>query len=89
MSSLFLFDEPMIGLDPKAIRETKKMMLELKAENKSILVSTHLLDSIEDVCDRVLVLKNGSIIMDKKIEDLRSESDASLEEIFLAVTEDV
>lgn len=87
-ASLFLFDEPMIGLDPKAIRETKKIMAELKSEGKSILVSTHLLDSIEEVCDRVLVLKKGSIIMDKSIEALKQESNATLEEIFLAVTED-
>jgi len=86
---LLLFDEPMIGLDPKAIRETKKIMAELKADNKSLLVSTHLLDSIEDVCDRVLVLKEGEVILDRSVEDLRQESDASLEEIFLAVTEDV
>lgn len=87
-ADLFLFDEPMIGLDPKAIRETKDIMKTLKDQNKSLLVSTHLLDSIEDVCDRVLVLKSGEIILDKTREALREESNGTLEEIFLAVTGD-
>lgn len=86
-ADLYLFDEPMIGLDPKAIRETKKVMTELKEAGKSVLISTHLLDSIEQTCDRVLVMKSGEIILDSKMEDLRNLHDASLEEIFLEVTE--
>ncbi len=78
----------MIGLDPKAIRETKKIMKELSDAGKTILVSTHLLDSIEQTCSRVLVMKLGSIIVDSSMEDLKATSDLSLEDIFLEVTED-
>ncbi|MCH4886602.1 ABC transporter ATP-binding protein [Acidaminobacter sp. JC074] len=87
-ADLYLFDEPMIGLDPKAIRETKKIMSELAQAGKTILVSTHLLDSIEQTCNRVLVMKEGSIIVNSSMADLKSHGDLSLEEIFLEVTED-
>jgi len=87
-ADLYLFDEPMIGLDPKAIRETKKIMKELANAGNTILVSTHLLDSIEQTCNRVLVMKLGEIIVDSSMEDLKANSDLSLEDIFLEVTED-
>lgn len=87
-ADLYLFDEPMIGLDPKAIRETKQIMLELKAAGKTVLISTHLLDSIENTCDRVLVMKEGTIIVDSTMAALRSDQDKSLEDIFLEVTGD-
>jgi len=87
-ADLYLFDEPMIGLDPKAIRETKKIMKELADAGKTILVSTHLLDSIEQTCNRVLVMKLGEIIVDSSMEELKANSDLSLEDIFLEVTED-
>ncbi|MTI46359.1 ABC transporter ATP-binding protein [Sporosalibacterium faouarense] len=89
---LYLFDEPMIGLDPKAIRETKIIFKELKEQGKTVFVSTHLLDSIENVCDRILVMKNGKIIADGDINSLKKQlgnnEHASLEEVFLEVTKD-
>lgn len=89
---LYLFDEPMIGLDPKAIRETKIIFNELSERGKTIFVSTHLLDSIENLCKRVLVMKEGKIIADESVENLKKKagdnSDASLEDIFLEVTKD-
>lgn len=87
-ADLYLFDEPMIGLDPKAIRETKLLMKELAESGKTILVSTHLIDSIENTCNRVLVMKEGSIIVNSTMEELKANSDLSLEDIFLEVTED-
>ncbi|MBI9014228.1 MAG: ABC transporter ATP-binding protein [Clostridiales bacterium] len=87
-ADLYLFDEPMIGLDPKAIRETKKIMKELAAAGKTILVSTHLLDSIEQICNRVLVMKSGEIIVNSSMDELKANSNLSLEDIFLEVTED-
>ena len=89
---LYLFDEPMIGLDPKAIRETKLLFRELSEQGKTVFVSTHLLDSIENLCHRVLVMKNGKIIADGDIDTLRSQLgdgvNYSLEELFLGVTGD-
>jgi len=89
---LFLFDEPMIGLDPKSIRETKLIFKELSEKKKTVLISTHLLDSIENLCQRVLVMKKGKIIIDMAMEEMKSKLGnnelVSLEDLFLEVTKD-
>lgn len=87
---LFL-DEPMVGLDPKAIKNLKDLIQELKDEGRTLFISTHLLDPIENVCSRIIVLKKGKIIADGSLEELRArlgEEKASLEEVFLEVTAD-
>lgn len=89
---LYLFDEPMIGLDPKSIRETKLIFQELSEQQKTVLVSTHLLDSIENLCHRVLVMKQGKIIVDMAMDEMKrnlgNSQNISLEELFLEVTRD-
>ncbi|MCC5920635.1 MAG: ABC transporter ATP-binding protein [Cyclobacteriaceae bacterium] len=89
---LLFLDEPFIGLDPKAIRVTKEIFQELKAEGTTILVSTHIIDSLESVIDRVIILKAGQMIMNETIAAVRdqyvgSESE-SLEDYFLKITAD-
>lgn len=85
---IYFFDEPMIGLDPKAIKTLKNLLIELKNNKKSIFISTHLLDSIEHICDQILVMKNGSIITRGSLEELKGTQKISLEELFLQVTKD-
>lgn len=58
---LFIFDEPMSGLDPKARAWFKKYLLELKQLGKTLFFSTHLLADIEALCDRVIILDDGKI----------------------------
>jgi ABC-2 type transport system ATP-binding protein len=87
---LFL-DEPMVGLDPKAIKNLKTLFQELRSEGRTLFISTHLLDPIESICDQVIVLKKGKIIAQGSLEELRErlgEENASLEEVFLEVTAD-
>lgn len=90
--SVLFFDEPMIGLDPKAIRNTKRIFRELKEAGKTILVSTHLIDSVETIADRIMILKEGNIIGNDSLENLKSqfvqEKGGSLEDIFLELTKD-
>lgn len=87
---LYLFDEPMIGLDPKAIRETKLIFSELADAGKSVFISTHLLDSIEKICNKILVMKDGHIIARGSLDELRTQlskdKNMTLEEVFLEVT---
>ena len=87
---IILFDEPMIGLDPKAIKKLKDIMLELKLQGVSMIVSTHLLDSVEDLWDRIVIMDKGNIVLSKtrkEIENELKDSEESLEDIFFKVTE--
>ncbi len=83
---LILFDEPMIGLDPKAIKELKSIFLELRDAGKSIIISTHIIDSITDIWDNALIMKDGEIIFEGNKEEL-DEKNESLEDIFFKTTE--
>jgi len=89
---LLFFDEPMIGLDPKAIKNTKRIFNELKTKGKTILVSTHLIDSVETIADRIMIMKDGNIIGNDTLTNLKStfnqDYDSSLEDLFLELTKD-
>lgn len=83
---MVMFDEPMIGLDPKAIKELKEMFIELKASGCAVLISTHIIDSVDELWDKVLIMNKGEIVFDSTRAKL-SESGESLEKIFFSVTE--
>jgi ABC-2 type transport system ATP-binding protein len=89
---VILLDEPLIGVDPAGIRQLKDLLLEARADGAAIVVSTHLLDTAERLCDRILVLQGGRKRAEGSLADLRLATDgghaASLEEIFVALTED-
>ena len=59
---LFLADEPFNGLDPKQISIFKKLLKQMCQEKKAVLISTHLLDMAEEICDRYVILNEGSVI---------------------------
>lgn len=83
---LILFDEPMIGLDPHAIKELKSMLLELKQQGTSILVSTHMIDSIEELWDTTYIMMKGRVAAVVE-RDKIVQGDKSLEDIFFEITE--
>ena len=85
---VILFDEPLIGLDPKAIKGLKTIFLDLKAKGCTIIISTHILDSVDEFWDRVLIMKAGEIILCKTRQEIK-DSEESLEEIFFDATEGV
>ncbi|NLB22229.1 MAG: ABC transporter ATP-binding protein [Clostridium sp.] len=80
---VLILDEPMIGLDPKAIKEIKKIVLELKALNKTVLISTHMIDMIKELWDRVIFMKNGQMLATVTREDVNNKD---LEELFFEIT---
>ncbi|MCR5005247.1 MAG: ABC transporter ATP-binding protein [Clostridiales bacterium] len=83
---ILLMDEPMIGLDPHAIKQVKEMFEEMRAQGRTLLVSTHIIDSIDMLWDRTLILQNSLL----KANITREELDGSgqtLEELFFSVTE--
>ncbi len=83
---LILFDEPLIGLDPHAIKELKEMFLELRAQGTSLLISTHIIDSVDTFWDRTLIMKEGRILADVSRDSLAGSGE-SLEDLFFRLTE--
>jgi ABC-2 type transport system ATP-binding protein len=65
-----LLDEPTDGLDPNQKYEMRRMIKEMGRE-KAILISTHLLDEVEDICTRVVIIDKGRLVMDKPIADVK------------------
>ena len=81
---VILFDEPMIGLDPKAIKELKKLFVELKDQGCAVLISTHIIDSIKELWDKVLIMNKGKIVSTLLRSEVVDENE--LEEKFFAAT---
>ena len=81
---IVIFDEPMVGLDPHAIKQLKEVFLELKEKGTSVLISTHMLDSVEDFWDTAYIMDKGKLVAQKKSSDTEGES---LEQLFFRITE--
>ena len=75
--SFLILDEPTSGLDPLGCREVKDLILTLKKRGKTVLVTSHLLSDVEDVCDRVIILYGGRIRATGALSDLLTEADAT------------
>lgn len=87
--SLWILDEPLTGLDPKAAFELKEMMREHADQGCAVLFSTHVLEVAEKLCDKVVIINKGRIVFQGTLDQLREghPEGTSLEDIFLAVTE--
>lgn len=85
---IILFDEPMIGLDPHAIKVLKEMISELALSGKTILISTHIIDSIDMMWDRVIIMQSGVVKETVTRKELESKNE-TLEELFFSVTENI
>jgi ABC-2 type transport system ATP-binding protein len=90
---VIFFDEPLTGLDPIGIRRMKDSILKRAGEGAAILISSHLLHLLEEVCSHVLILKNGRKVIDGTLAEITTRfSDqadpANLETIFFRATSD-
>ena len=85
---LILFDEPMIGLDPHSIKELKNLIADLRKNGKTLLISTHIIDSIDVIWDEAIIMQNGQIKAKVSKEELENNGQ-SLEELFFSVTENI
>jgi len=80
-----LFDEPLVGLDPHAIKELKLIIKELKEAGCSVLISTHMLDSVEELWDKTLIMMNGRIEACRTRAEFQAGGE-TLEELFFRIT---
>jgi ABC-2 type transport system ATP-binding protein len=88
---VLLFDEPLTGLDPIGIRRMKSTILKRAREGGAIIISSHLLHLVEELCDRILILNQGRKIIHGTLEEIHHSlpglrDDTSLEEMFLRIT---
>ena len=87
---VLIFDEPLTGIDPIGIRRMKQTILARAKAGAAVIVSSHLLHLVEEICDRVLILNRGRSILLGTLDEVRAAAgggDLSLEDIFFRITE--
>ena len=89
---VLVLDEPLTGLDPGAMRRMKRIILEQAAAGAAVLVSSHMLHLVQEICSRVAILQRGKKVLEGTIPEIRAslpglDAGADLEEIFLRATE--
>lgn len=83
---VIIFDEPMVGLDPHAIKQLKELFRELRDSGASVLISTHMIDSVEDYWDVAHIMMNGEFAATRYRTQIE-QSGESLEDLFFSITE--
>lgn len=89
--SLYIIDEPFVGLDPIGIKSLLEQMTERKDSGASVLMSTHVLSTAEKYCDRIILLHDGRVRAEGTMDDLRKafgRPGASLDDLYIAMTEE-
>jgi ABC-2 type transport system ATP-binding protein len=86
-----LFDEPLTGLDPLGIRHMKETIVARAAQGTAVIVSSHLLHLVEEICTRIVIIHRGAMVADGTLGELAAQArdagaGSTLEEIFLTVT---
>ena len=85
---VLVLDEPTVGLDPKSARLIKDILRQLAERGAAIILSTHILEIAQNMCDRIGIINQGKLVAVGTMEELRSlgEGQESLEDIFLSLT---
>lgn len=83
---VIIFDEPLVGLDPHGIKALKELIMKLKNQGASMIISTHMIDSVKEFWDVAHIMMNGKIAATKIKEDAE-KSNEGLEELFFNITE--
>lgn len=89
---LYIIDEPFLGLDPLGIQSMLDLMVEKRNENRTVLMSTHILATAERYCDRFIILDKGEIVAFGNLDELREQTglkDKTLDDIYIHVTQEI
>jgi ABC-2 type transport system ATP-binding protein len=87
---VLILDEPTSGLDPNQIIEIREVIKQ-QGQNKTVLFSSHILQEVEAMCERVIIINRGKLVADDKLVNLRrtgTQDDRSLEEVFRSLTQE-
>lgn len=84
---ILILDEPMVGLDAKSSYNLKNIMRERVKEGKSVIFSTHVMEIVENICDRVAIISKGKIVAYGTISELKQDG-KTFEEVFLELTDE-
>lgn len=84
---IFILDEPLGGLDPKSAKRLKDMMKEHCGNGGTVLFSSHILEVVENLCDRVGIIKNGKLIACDTLGNIKTNPDSTLEDVFMELTD--
>lgn len=80
--AVLILDEPTTGLDPNQLEEIRQLILTISA-NKTVMLSTHIMQEVEAICSRVIIINKGLIVADGSIEQLKSGQFAKNQEVFI------
>lgn len=81
--SVMLFDEPTTGLDVTSSKIVQDFILQCQRENKAIIFSSHSMQEVEKLCNRIVIIHKGRIVEDGTIENLKKKYESDLEEVFM------
>lgn len=84
-AKLYVLDEPIAGVDPAARDYVISTIINNYNPESTVLISTHLISDIEQILDRVLFLKDGNLVLDKSLDEIREENGMSVDELFREV----
>lgn len=89
---VLIADEPFSGLDPRQISVFKKLLIQQKENGKAVLLSSHLLDVVENICDRYVIMRKGKIIAGGSKAELMAQAnlpaDSAMEQLYLQIADE-
>ena len=85
---VWVLDEPMTGLDPQSSFQLKQLMRRYADQGNTVFFSSHVIDVVEKVCDRIGIINHGKLVAVDTLDNIRADKSVSLESIFLTMTSD-
>ncbi len=85
---VWVLDEPLTGLDPQSAYRLKQLMRTQADMGNTVFFSSHVIDVVEKVCDRIAIINHGKLVAVDTLDNIRADSSVSLESLFLTVTSD-